>query len=122
MKLSALYKKLTLLLLPLLFLCVPIAYGQEAQGGDDAVQVMEAFNQQAAEAQKSYEMSEKDQHEVLFFMGAALLVLILATAYFGINMVVFDKPFFVQHMVCAGLAVTLALAHAVAAVVWFYPF
>lgn len=120
--LSVVTKILAILLLPLLFLVAPIAKAQDAQPADDSMAVMEVFKEQALLDQQVHEMSEQDQHEVLFFMGAALLLLLLATAYFGVNMVVFDKPYFVQHMICAGLTVTLGIAHAVAAVVWFYPF
>ena len=123
--LSGVTKFLMYLLLPVLLLCAPGLQAQEvqeAQQTDDSLVIMEAFKEQAYNQQQIHEMTEQDQHEVLFFMGAALLLLLVATAYFGVNMVVFDKPYFVQHMVCAGLTVTLGIAHAVAAVVWFYPF
>jgi hypothetical protein len=35
---------------------------------------------------------------------------------------VYGKQVFVAHMITAGLSVTLAIAHAVAALVWFNPF
>lgn len=120
--LSAGVKKLGLLLLPFIFIFSTMAQAQESTHVDDTLQVMKAFNQQALENQEAFDMTEQSQHEVLFYMGASLLVLLMATAYFGVNMVVFDKPYFVQHMVCAGFTVTLGMAHAVAAVVWFFPF
>lgn len=68
------------------------------------------------------ELSTKEKHTIMFIMGVALLILLLATAYFGIAMAVMGKPLFIPHMLCAGLSVTLAIAHSVVAVVWFYPF
>jgi len=90
--------------------------------GDDSRQVMEVFNQQAIEDAKSTELSDEKKHKILFFMGLGLLILLCATAYLGVSMVVFNKEVFVPHMITAGLTVTLGLAHAVAAVVWFFPF
>ncbi|ALP51738.1 hypothetical protein Tel_00485 [Candidatus Tenderia electrophaga] len=89
---------------------------------DDAVEIMETFNQQSAAEQRGYELTEEDKHKILFFMGLGLLLLLGSTAYLGINMAIFGKQVFVAHMVCAGLTVTLGLAHAVAAMVWFFPF
>jgi hypothetical protein len=51
-----------------------------------------------------------------------LLILILLTAAMGIRMGIYGKDVFVAHMVLAGLTVTLAIAHAIAAIVWFNPF
>jgi len=36
-------------------------------------------------------------------------------------MVVFAKPVFVAHMIFAGFSLTLAIAHAIVAIVWFFP-
>ena len=62
------------------------------------------------------------QHQILFLMGLILLISILTTAGLGIAMGVYGKPVFVAHMLFAGISVTLAIVHAVVAVVWFYPF
>ncbi len=64
----------------------------------------------------------KRRHEILFWMGLALLVLVLATGGVGIAMAVFGKDVFLWHMLLAGLSMTLAIAHAIVAVVWFYPY
>lgn len=64
----------------------------------------------------------KRKHEILFLMGLALLVLLLATAGFGIAMAAFGKEVFVPHMILAGLSLTLAIAHAVTSIVWFWPY
>jgi hypothetical protein len=90
--------------------------------GDDSLQVMQTFNQQAMEDTKRYKLTDDEKHQILFFMGLGLLILLCTTAYLGVSMVVFNKEVFVPHMISAGLTVTLGLAHAVAAVVWFFPF
>ena len=67
-------------------------------------------------------ISTEQKHTILFVMGFSLLVLVIATATLGISMAVYGKQVFIWHMICAGLTVTLALAHGIAAVVWFFPF
>ncbi|MDQ6950352.1 MAG: hypothetical protein Q9M26_01650 [Mariprofundales bacterium] len=67
-------------------------------------------------------ISIKSKHEVLFWMGAALLIGLLLTGGFGIAVGVLGKDLFVAHMICAGLTVTLAIAHAITAFVWFWPY
>ena len=58
----------------------------------------------------------------MFSIGAALLVLLIATASVGIAVAVFGKPLFLVHMILAGLTVTVALIHVIVGVVWFFPF
>lgn len=94
----------------------------QAPPSDDSLQVMQTFNQQAMEDTKRYKLTDDEKHQILFFMGLGLLILLCTTAYLGVSMVVFNKEVFVPHMISAGLTVTLGLAHAVAAVVWFFPF
>ncbi len=67
-------------------------------------------------------ISIKQKHSILFVMGSSLLILVLTTAVLGISMAIYGKQVFVWHMISAGLTVTLALAHGIAAVVWFFPF
>jgi hypothetical protein len=100
----------------------PTVQAQDKPPTDDSVEVMDTFNQQAVEKQKAYELTDDDKHRVLFFMGVGLVLLLCTTAYLGISMVVFGKEVFTFHMISAGLTVTLGLAHAVAAIVWFFPF
>lgn len=107
----------------------PLANAQEApetpsaaaprDGSSDVMKDFVALEQ--ANREKS-ELSTKEKHTIMFIMGVALLILLLATAYFGIAMAVMGKPLFIPHMLCAGLSVTLAIVHSVVAVVWFYPF
>ncbi len=105
-----------------LCLAMPFAHAQEQQRIDDTLEVMEAFNQEALAQQEAYEVKDEVKHKILFYMGIALLLLLCSTAYLGVSMVVFNKEVFVPHMISAGLTVTLGIAHAVTAIVWFFPF
>ena len=84
--------------------------------------VMQAFAELQAAEGEAVKISDQEKHQWLFIMGTTLLVLLLTTAALGIAMGVYGKQVFVAHMITAGLSVTLAIAHAVAALVWFNPF
>ena len=90
--------------------------------GRDGGDVMKDFVALEQANREQAELTTQKKHTIMFIMGVALLILLLATAYFGIAMAVMGKPRFIPHMVCAGLSVTLAIAHSVVAMVWFYPF
>lgn len=112
-----------MLMLSLLIIPLPVFSSDDvSNSADDSTAVMEIFNEQAIAEQEAFELSDNEKHQILFVMGIALLVLLGATAYFGIAMGVGGKDVFVPHMISAGLAITLSLAHAVTAIVWFYPF
>ena len=98
------------------------AGGTEASGQHADLNVMQAFAAQQSVEGEAVKISDKEKHQWLFIMGATLLILLLTTAMLGIAMGVFGKQVFVAHMITAGLSVTLAVAHAVAAFVWFNPF
>jgi len=83
---------------------------------------MEGFRRDEIVLGEAVKISNQRKHTILFIMGAALLVLIITTAALGISMVLSGKQLFVPHMIAAGLTVTLAVAHAVASTVWFFPF
>jgi len=76
---------------------------------------------QRGEMIASYD-EQKNQHKILFYMGVVLLIFVFLTAGFGIAMGMLGKEVFVQHMICAGVTVFLAVAHSVVAIVWFFPF
>jgi len=84
--------------------------------------VMSAFASQEIIVGQAVEISKKEKHSILFFMGVSLLIFLLVTAALGIAMGVYGKQVFIPHMIFAGFSVTLALAHSVVAIVWFYPF
>lgn len=129
---SMLFLKRTLIsrmLLPLLLLGVLLGFtgnvtAQPApvKQDDDSLAVMQKFNEMTEDQGGVYKVEDKRKHQILFVMGVSLLILIGLTAYFGLAMGIGGKNVFVPHMVCAGLTVTLAVAHAVTAIVWFFPF
>jgi len=89
---------------------------------DESGRVMQGFTELSLQKDKTQGMSDKKKHIVLFSMGISLVILILTTAGLGLAMVLYRKPVFVAHMIFAGMSVTLALVHALAAMIWFYPF
>jgi hypothetical protein len=92
------------------------------QGTSSDTQVIQAFSEAMRESAQRAEITEQRKHAILFLMGVVLLVCMLGTAGLGVAMAIFGKKVFVAHTIFAGLSVTLALAHAVVAVVWFWPF
>ncbi|MBI5451055.1 MAG: hypothetical protein HY940_06825 [Gammaproteobacteria bacterium] len=96
------------------------AAAENVTGND--TQVLSQFNRYQVQEGEAVKIGDQQKHRILFYMGAALLMLVLATASLGVAMAIYNKPLFIGHMVAAGLTVTLAIAHAVVAVVWFFPF
>jgi len=96
----------------------PACAAAEAPGS--SLQILQGFGNQ--EEGGVLKVPDKRRHEVLFLMGISLIILLLITVGLGISMVMFGKEVFVAHMLFAGLSTTLAIAHAIVAVVWFYPF
>jgi hypothetical protein len=89
---------------------------------DGTSEVLSAFNRDQAKPSNIVSIPDRKKRLIMFYMGVPLLIFILLTAALGIAMGVYGKPVYVPHMVCAGLSVTLAIAHAVVGIVWFYPF
>lgn len=90
----------------------------EQEGGE----VLKGFTERQDAAHGVKEIEEKRKHEILFYMGIALLVGLFVTAGLGITMALYGKEVFLAHMLSAGFTVFLAVAHAVTAIVWFFPF
>lgn len=84
--------------------------------------VMQAFASREVKKSEIVAIEDKTKRQVMFFMGVPLLIMLAATVALGIAMVIFDKKVFVAHMISAGLSMTLAIAHAIVGIVWFYPF
>lgn len=97
------------------------ALADEAAPSAD-VQVMQAFAESMRDNADRQHFSDQRKHAILFLMGIVLLVCIFATAGLGVAMAIYGKKVFVAHTVFAGLSVTLAVVHAVVAIVWFWPF
>lgn len=84
--------------------------------------VMQSFVSREVEESDIVSIEDETKRLVMFFMGIPLLIMLAATVALGVAMVIYGKQVFVAHMICAGLSMTLALAHAVVGIVWFYPF
>ena len=102
--------------------CASSASAAEPAQQPNSAQVMESFARQAEQAEPDTGVSDKTKRVVMFLLGVPLLILLLVTAFLGIAMGVYGKQVFVPHMVSAGLTLTLAVAHAIVGLVWFYPF
>ena len=106
----------------LLIFVAPVAKAAESTQKGESVQMMEAFDRSSPRVEDANVLSDHKKHVVMFAMGVPLLLLILITGALGVAMAVFGKQVFMLHMIFAGLTVTLALAHLVTGLVWFYPF
>ena len=89
---------------------------------DSTGDVLNAFNKDQGKPSEIVSIPDKKKYLIMFSMGVPLLIFILITAGLGIAMGMYGKPVYVPHMIFAGLSVTLAIAHAVVGIVWFYPF
>lgn len=85
-------------------------------------QVIQAFTSDEKIESDIVTIEDREKRLIMFIMGVPLLIFIFITAGLGIAMGVYGKDVFVAHMVFAGLSLTLALAHAIVGVVWFFPF
>ncbi len=119
-----LLSRLGLLIAMLLALCTtPLAQAEESTKPNNGTQVLEAFDRQQLErVNGASALSDHKKQVIMFIMGVPLVILLLITGGLGIAVGVFGKPLFVAHMVFAGLTMTLALAHVVVGLVWFFPF
>ncbi len=108
-----------------MFLLLPLPSAHAASAAIDRQHSAEAVMQQFVgddEIAPERRIETKRKHQILFLMGLSLLVLILLTGGLGVAMVAFGKDVFVAHMICAGLSMSLAAAHAATAIVWFWPY
>ena len=105
----------------------PLAASSVQAGGDtqsaNGAAVLEAFDQQQVQRVKqASELNDHNKRTIMFALAVPLFILLLITGGLGIATGVFGKRLFIPHMIFAGLTVTLALAHAIVGIVWFYPF
>lgn len=90
--------------------------------GEDAVKTMQQFASKQDTKSEIVAIEDQKKREIMFYLAFPLLLCLLMTAALGVAMVVFQKQVFIAHMVFAGLSISLAIGHAVAGIVWFYPF
>ncbi len=98
------------------------AHAEDTTREGESAQILQAFNKQHREAEHAKAITDKDKQRIMFLLGVTLITLVLITGGLGIAMGLFGKSVFVPHMVFAALSMTLALVHAIAGLVWFYPF
>lgn len=110
-------------------LCLTFPLATQAEPANGAAQQSQEVLRGFIEQQQTQPLDEqgfgaeiKQKRQILFLMGIVLLIGIFTTLSLGIAMALYNKPVFVAHMVFAGITATLALVHAVTAMVWFYPF
>lgn len=104
------------------FSMISAAHAEDAPSSGESVQILQAFNKQHSDTERAKSITDKDKQKVMFILGVLLFTLVIVTGGLGIAMGVYGKPVFVAHMVSAGLSITLAVAHAIVGLVWFYPF
>jgi hypothetical protein len=114
---------LLLLAISLLTLAMPLKAEQvSSQENSQVIQAFTSSQEQNQEQNGAKSTEDQTKHLVMFVMGVPLLILLLITGGLGIAMGVYGKQVFVAHMICAGLSMTLAIAHAIVGLVWFNPF
>lgn len=108
---------------------IPVTYAAEdsspaevPHSTDSPAAVISEFNKVEVKPSDIVTVTEQKKRLVMFLMGAPLLLFIIITVVLGVAMGVYGKRVYVPHMIFAGLSVTLAIAHAVVGIVWFYPF
>jgi hypothetical protein len=101
---------------------ISMAHAEESTQANDSAQILQAFNKQHRDAEHEKSITDRDKQRVMFLLGVALIALVMITGGLGIAMGLYGKPVYLQHMIFAGLSMTLAVVHAVVGIVWFYPF
>ncbi len=99
------------------------AAGSGTSGDANGIQLMEKFERKQAEKSDGVmPVDDHGKHEIMFYMGIPLIILLLVTGGIGIAVGVYGKPLFMVHIILAGLTVTLAIAHVIVGIAWFNPF
>ncbi|WP_455376421.1 hypothetical protein [Kaarinaea lacus] len=90
--------------------------------GETEAQIIQKFTSQENIESEVVTIDDQRKRQVMFAMGVPLLLFIIITVILGIAMGVYGKNVYIPHMIFAGLSLTLALAHAIVGLVWFWPF
>ncbi len=102
---------------------VALAQAANKSAADSGAQVLEQFDRaQAQRVQGASAVSDHEKQVIMFAMGIPLVILLFITGALGVATGVYGKQLFIPHMVVAGLTMTLAFAHVIVGLVWFYPF
>jgi len=89
---------------------------------ESEAQIMQNFTSDDNVKSEIVTIDDQRKRQVMFAMGVPLLLFIIITVALGIAMGVFGKDVYIPHMIFAGLSLTLALAHSIVGLVWFWPF
>jgi hypothetical protein len=111
-----------ILAISLSFLTMLPAYAQESPPADNGALILHEFNEQNRNDIRAKAIPLKEKQQIMFLLGLGVILLVIITGGLGLAMGVFGKPLFVAHMVFAAFSITLAIAHAIVGLVWFYPF
>ncbi len=105
------------------FIVSPVLTASDSAGQSSTDhEVIDAFNKHEIVEGEAVVITEDEKHQIMFVMGLALLAFLVLTAGMGVAMGVYGKNLFTGHIVMAGMSLTLAFAHSVVAVVWFWPY
>jgi hypothetical protein len=121
-RMSTLRNASIILAISLSFVAMFPAYAQEAPPTDNSALILHEFNQQNRSDIRAKAIPLKEKQQIMFLLGLGVILLVIVTGGLGLAMGVFGKPLFVAHMLFAALSITLAIAHAIVGLVWFYPF
>jgi hypothetical protein len=105
-----------IVLLSLIVLSLPVT----ANSNSDSIQILKEFTEEKPKSE-IVQIDKQTKHKIMFYMAVPLLLLLIITVILGIAMAIYGKQVFVAHMISAGLSLTLAIAHAVVGIVWFFP-
>ncbi len=109
-------------LLVAMFSSINLAHAEAVSNGEDSAQILQAFNKQHQQDEREKSIPQKEKQQIMFLMGVVLFILVLITGALGLAMGLYGKQVYVPHMLFAGLSVSMAIAHAIVGLVWFYPF
>jgi len=122
-QLALLRRAVLALLMAVAVFAVPLARAAEDPQSTNGAAILEAFDrQQTQRVNQASELTDHKKHLIMFMLAVPLFILLLVTGGLGIATGIYGKQLFIPHMICAGLTITLALAHVIAGLVWFYPF
>ena len=105
-----------------MFSVMNVVHAEEISNGDDSAHILQAFNKQHRDEVRDKSIPQKEKQQIMFLMGVVLFILVLITGGLGLAMGLYGKQVYVPHMLFAGLSVSMAIAHAIVGLVWFYPF
>ena len=105
-----------------MFTAMNVVHAEEISNADDSAHILQAFHKLHSDEMRDKSVPLREKQQIMFLMGVVLFVLVLITGGLGLAMGLYGKQVYVPHMLFAGLSVSMAIAHAIVGLVWFYPF